>query len=54
MRNKIKNLLLEKLADEHAIKFHKWCKNNVIKHTLLGNVESYEHLLKIYKLENSL
>ena len=45
----LRDIQCEIIADEHAIAFHKWCKNNAIKYMLLGSVESYEELMEIYK-----
>ena len=41
----------EELQDEFAIGFSKWCRENYIKYTVLGNVKSYKELLEIYKKE---
>lgn len=40
---------LEQIADEFAIGFAEWCRENYIKHTILGNVKGYKELLEIYK-----
>lgn len=45
---------LVKIADNYAIEFNKWYRQNYIKHTILGNVKSDEELLKIYKKEKGL
>lgn len=39
----------EVIADDFAIGFYKWCKENSIKYIVLGNVKSYKELLEIYK-----
>lgn len=44
----------ENIADEFAIGFNKWCKENSIKYTVLGNIKSYKELLEIYKKEKGL
>jgi hypothetical protein len=44
----------EKIADEFAIGFYKWGKENAIKYTLLGNIKTHKELLGIYKKEKGL
>ena len=53
-RLQIREVQLEVIADEFAIGFSKWCRENYIKYTVLGNVKSYKELLEIYKTEKAL
>lgn len=45
--NYVKNY--EQIADDYALGFAKWSRENHIKYTVLGNVDSYKELLEIYK-----
>lgn len=45
---------LEKLQDEFALDFVRWCRKNFFQQYYINNVRNYEELLKIYKKEKSL
>jgi|688.fasta_scaffold27763_13 hypothetical protein len=47
----LESIECEKIADEFAIGFYKWGKENAIKYTLLGNIKTHKELLEIYKKE---